>query len=126
VIRTNADGYITMLDGVPVVVDIRYGIMVTHLRTGAVLRLHDADSLSFGPTAVAVVGGRSVLLAGGERNTIVIQDVDTGQRLGAPIDGHEALLTALGVADLNGRPVLVSAAKDNTIRVWDLAVRAAG
>ncbi|WP_281287900.1 hypothetical protein [Pseudonocardia hierapolitana] len=40
--------------------------------------------------------------------------------------GHEAALTALGVADLNGRPILVSGARDNAIRVWDLAVRAAG
>jgi serine/threonine protein kinase len=61
-----------------------------------------------------------------ERGSIVLRDVDTGRPLGAPLTGHEAALTALGVADLNGRPILVSGARDNTIRVWDLAVRAAG
>ncbi|TWF77848.1 hypothetical protein FHX44_113763 [Pseudonocardia hierapolitana] len=57
---------------------------------------------------------------------MVVRDVDSGRQLGAPMTGHEAALTALGVADLNGRPILVSGARDNAIRVWDLAVRAAG
>jgi WD40 repeat protein len=127
VVRANAEGYITTLDGDPVVVGIFRGFTVVDLRTGATLRRHDADlDLLIGPAAVAVVDGRSVLVTQGERNTIVIRDIDTGQHLGAPIEGHEAALTELGVADLNGRPILVSAARDNTIRVWDLAARAAG
>jgi len=40
--------------------------------------------------------------------------------------GHEAHITALGVTDLRGTPILLSAAEDNSIRVWDLAARAAG
>jgi hypothetical protein len=127
VVRANAEGYITTLDGDPVVVGIFRGFTVVDLRTGATLRRHDADlDLLIGPAAVAVVDGRSVLVTQGEQNTIVIRDVDTGQHLGAPIEGHEAALTQLGVADLNGRPVLVSAARDNTMRVWDLAARATG
>lgn len=129
VAHTNATGHVTMLDGVPVLVSRPPNITVVDLHTGATLRRHHVDSpfsSSGQTTVVAVVGGRPALVTGGERNTIVIRDVDTGQQLGAPIEGHEAALTALGVADLNGRPILVSAAQDNTIRVWDLAVRAAG
>jgi hypothetical protein len=33
-------------------------------------------------------------------------------------------VTALEVLELDGRAILVSAARDNAIRVWDLAVRA--
>jgi WD40 repeat protein len=127
VARTNATGEITVLGGVPVLVNIVQGIAVADLRTGAVIRRHPTDSaIGLRPSAVALLDGRPVLAIEGERNTIVIRDLDTGQQLGAPIEGHQAALTKLGVADLNGRPVLVSAARDNAIRVWDLAVRAAG
>jgi protein kinase-like protein len=127
VARTNATGEITVLGGVPVLVSIVQGIAVADLRTGAVMRRHSTDSaIGLRPSAVALLEGRPVLAIDGERNTIVIRDLDTGQQLGAPIEGHQAPLTKLGVADLNGRPALVSAARDNAIRVWDLAVRAAG
>jgi WD40 repeat protein len=120
----NTVGEITELAGAPVVVDASRGIVVTDLRTGTQLRRHNADPARV--AAVAVVDGRPVVTIQGERNTILIRDIDTGAQLGAALEGHQADLTQLGVADLNGRPVLVSAAKDNTIRVWDLAVRAAG
>ncbi len=93
VVRANAEGYITTLDGAPVVVGIFRGFTVVDLRTGATLRRHDADpGLLIGPTAVAIVDGRSVLITRGERNTIVIRDLDTGQQIGAPIEGHDAAL----------------------------------
>jgi hypothetical protein len=88
------------------------------------VRRHDIGRTKY--SAVAVVAGRPVLATEGDDHTIVLHDIDSGRRLGAPIAGHEAALTELGVADLNGRPILVSAAQDNSIRVWDLAVRAAG
>lgn len=56
---------------------------------------------------------------------LVIHDLTTGERLGAPLTGHEAAVTTLGVTHLRGTPILVSAARDNANRVWDLAVRAA-
>jgi len=95
------------------------------LRTGAVVRRHEVGGRSLG-SAVAVLDGRPVVASEGDQDAIVLRDVDTRTQLGAPLMGHQAALTTLGVADLDGRPVLVSAARDNTIRVWDLAVRAAG
>jgi WD40 repeat protein len=123
--RTNARGEIALLDGVTVLVDTTDRLEVIDLRTGAVVRRHDIGGGSR-VSALAVLDGRPVVACEGERGSIVLRDVDTGRPLGAPLTGHEAALTALGVADLNGRPILVSGARDNTIRVWDLAVRAAG
>jgi WD40 repeat protein len=120
----NTAGEITELDGAPVIVNAMSGLQVTDLHTGALVRRHPIGRTRL--VAVAVVEGRPVVAIEGEDHTIVLHDVDSGRRLGAPIAGHEADLTELGVADLNGRPILVSAAKDNSIRVWDLAVRAAG
>jgi hypothetical protein len=119
----NTSGEIIELDGVPVVVYTADGLQVTDLHTGALVRRHDIGPT--GHSVVGVVAGRPVMAIEGEGHTIVLHDIDSGRRLGAPIAGHEAELTALGVADRGGRPILVSAAKDNTIRVWDLAVRAA-
>jgi serine/threonine-protein kinase len=126
VVRANATGELTVLDGAPVLVSATDRIEVIDLHTGAVARRHDTGGDGFRARAVALVDGRPVVATEGERGTIVVRDVDTGRQLGAPMTGHEAALTALGVADLNGRPILVSAARDNAIRVWDLAVRAAG
>jgi len=124
VARPRHPGAITEFGGVPVVVSTIDGLTVTDLHTGAVVRRHDLGRVV--TSAVAVVDGRSVLAVPGGQNTVVLRDLDSGAPLGAPLSGHQADLTALGVTDLRGRPVLVSAARDNTIRVWDLAVRAAG
>lgn len=50
----------------------------------------------------------------------------TGAVVGSPMAGHAAAISGWGVTEVDGRPVLVSAALDNTIRVWDLPFRAAG
>lgn len=128
VARANDTGEITVLDGLPVLVDTRpviRAITALDLRTGAVVRRHDVgEEILRG--AVAVLDGRPVIATSGWGNAIVIRDLDTGRQLGAPLTGHEATPVRLGVTDLKGRPVLVSAAQDDTIRVWDVAVRAAG
>jgi WD40 repeat protein len=125
VVRTNATGEITVLDGVTVLANTTQRLEVVDLHTGAVMRRHDIGGGSRVST-FAVLDGRSVVAHEGDRGVIIIRDVDSGRQLGAPLTGHEAALTRLGVADLNGRPILVSGARDNAIRVWDLAVRAAG
>jgi hypothetical protein len=49
-----------------------------------------------------------------------------GERMPALLTAHEAAITQLDVVHSGERPLLVSAAADNTIRVWDLAVHAHG
>jgi serine/threonine protein kinase len=53
-------------------------------------------------------------------------DVPSGSRLNAVLTGHQAQITQLGIVRSGQRPLLISAAADNTIRVWDLAVHAHG
>lgn len=40
------------------------------------------------------------------------------------ITGHTFGVNAVAVAELDGRPVVVSGADDHTVRVWDLATGA--
>jgi hypothetical protein len=125
VLRIDATGEIAVLDGATVLVRTIERLEVLDVHTGAVVRRHDIGG-GARVNALAVLDGRPVLACEGDRGAIVVRDVDSGRQLGAPMTGHEAALTALGVADLNGRPILVSGARDNAVRVWDLAVRAAG
>ena len=46
-------------------------------------------------------------------------DLATGAPVGDPLTGHTGTVNAVG--DLAGRPVVVSAGSDETVRVWDLA-----
>jgi hypothetical protein len=72
----------------------------------------------------AVVDGRGIATVGLRSGEVALYDVVTGERLNALLTGHQAQITQLGVVNSGDRPLLVSAAADNTIRVWDLAVHA--
>jgi hypothetical protein len=72
----------------------------------------------------AVVDGRGIAAVGLRSGEIALYDVVTGDRLNVLLTGHQAKITQLGVVNSGDRPLLVSAAADNTIRVWDLAVHA--
>ena len=53
-------------------------------------------------------------------NTIQVWDLATRQPVGEPITGHPDGVAALTTAQLDGRPILVSAGVDNTIRLWEM------
>ena len=45
----------------------------------------------------------------------------TGTPVGDPFTGHTSYVHAVAAAELDGRPVAISASADRTVRVWDLA-----
>jgi hypothetical protein len=74
----------------------------------------------------ATVDGRGIAAVGLRSGQIALYDVVTGDRLNVLLTGHQAKIGQLGVVTSGERPLLVSAAADNTIRVWDFAVQAYG
>ncbi|WP_232666833.1 WD40 repeat domain-containing serine/threonine protein kinase [Pseudonocardia sp. TRM90224] len=112
------------LDGTPVMVGAYGAIFVRDLATGEQRRQIPAPAATIG--AVAVVDGRLLVAAGEDTGEVWLYDVAAGTRIGSPMRGHEAELRAMGVVQLGDRPVLVTASKDNSVRVWDVAVHAYG
>jgi hypothetical protein len=111
------------LDGVPVLIGLIGALTVLDLGTGEELRSIPAPDA--GPvTAAAQLDGRLLVAAGSEAGEITLYDVGAGTRVGSPLRGHQAAISTLAVVRLGDRPVLVSTSLDNSIRVWDLAVRA--
>jgi WD40 repeat protein len=53
-----------------------------------------------------------------------VWDLATGAPAGDPFTGHAWHVRAVAAAELDGRPVIISASDDGTVRVWDLATRA--
>ena len=39
------------------------------------------------------------------------------------LTGHTGAVAAVAVGELDGRPILVSGSRDNTVRVWDMGTR---
>jgi hypothetical protein len=111
------------LDGRPVVLGVAGRITAVDLGTGAELRVVPADDIRVG--AVVRVDGRLLVAAGGS-GEIALYDVAAGTRVGTPMRGHEAELSWLGAVSVGDRPLLVSTALDNSVRVWDVAVHAHG
>jgi hypothetical protein len=71
--------------------------------------------------AVGERHGRSVIVSGGEDQTVRVWDLATGQPVGDPFTGHTGGVNAVATAQLAGRPVAVTGGSDATVRVWDLA-----
>ena len=96
---------------------------VHDLATGAttgevVIALPDPAAVA----GVAEVGGRGVLLAV-EGDDVVMFDLATGSRVGEPLTGHEAKVYGMTVVPAGHRSLLVTAAEDRSVRVWDLTAR---
>jgi serine/threonine-protein kinase len=113
-----------VLDGTPVALSgTAVQVRVVDLASGDLRREVPADA----PVLTAVeLSGRLVAVTGSDKGEIALHDVATATRIGVPLAGHEAAINALSTIWLGDRPVLVSAAQDNSIRVWDLALRAYG
>ncbi|WP_214325593.1 WD40 repeat domain-containing protein [Nonomuraea sediminis] len=87
----------------------------------------------YGAIAVSEVDGRPLLAVGGAAsdvnsttstvpNSIDLFDEANGTRIAA-MEGHQGAITALAAGLLDGRPVLISGSRDNTVRLWDLQTR---
>jgi WD40 repeat protein len=72
---------------------------------------------SKGVWAVGALRGRPVIVSGGA--TVRVWDLATWQPVGEPLRSH--WVHVLTVAELEGRPVIVSGDEHGTVRVWDLA-----
>ncbi len=77
-------------------------------------------SLSSNVIAVAHVGGKDVVVSGGDDNTIRVFDLASGKPL-AVLEGHRSSVMSVAVAHVGGKDVVVSGGDDKTIRVFDLA-----
>ena len=71
--------------------------------------------------AVGRVGGRDVIVSGGDDWTVRVWDAVTGQPVGPPLTGHAATVRAVAVGRVGGRDVIVSGGDDKTVSVWDAA-----
>ncbi|MEU0479957.1 serine/threonine-protein kinase [Streptosporangium sp. NPDC006013] len=75
--------------------------------------------------AVTELAGRPVVVSGvsgGDDSTVRVWDLATREQIGSPFTGHTSGVESVTVAELAGRPVVVSGGYDG-VRVWDLATR---
>jgi WD40 repeat protein len=82
--------------------------------------------------AVAERNGRTVIISGTkspdffeyktvtDRGMIFVWDLEEGGMVGQPLAGHEQEVTALAIAQKQGRSLIVSGSIDGSIRIWDL------
>jgi WD40 repeat protein len=130
------------LEGRPVVVSggrdgpVRVWDLARGTPVGPSFGGHQIGILGGGVTAVAVaeLEGRPVVVSGGGDGRVRVWDLVRGTPIGRPLTGHglqfllteserrsSGAVTAVAVAQLEGRPVVVSGGRDGTVRVWDLA-----
>jgi WD40 repeat protein len=69
--------------------------------------------------ALAAIAGREVVASGSHDRTIRLWDAHTGERIGAPLEGHAGGITAVALGAIGDRAVVVSGSEDRTIRLWD-------
>ena len=124
------------LDGRPVVISGGNDatVRVRDLATGAsVGKPFTGDIGSVTAVAVAQLDGRPVVITGGDDGTVQVWELTTGMArqlatstlIGEPFTSHTGSVTAVGVAELDGRPVVISGGNDAKVRIWDLATDAA-
>jgi len=111
---------VAVLDGAPVAINGSDGLL-TVAAPGARPRTIDVPGSAY--AVAAELEGVLVAAVGFDSGDIALYDVAAGTRIASPLTGHEAKIVQLGVVAAGERPLLVSAAADNAIRVWDLAVR---
>jgi WD40 repeat protein len=70
--------------------------------------------------ASKVPGVIHVVVSGDDRR-VRVWDLATGRPIGGPFTGHSSWVQSVTVAELRGRPIVVSGSSDRTVRVWDLA-----
>jgi WD40 repeat protein len=71
-----------------------------------------------------IQGGFSILAVGRVDASIDVWGID-GREIGRAWPGHTSRVNSLGVCNVDGWPVVVSASNDETVRLWDLAQFAA-
>jgi tRNA A-37 threonylcarbamoyl transferase component Bud32 len=110
-----------VLDGTPVAINGLDGAGLTVAAPGARPRVIDAPGSTY--AVAAELEDALIAAVGFDSGEIALYDIAGGTRIASPLTGHQAKITELGVVAASGRPLLVSTAADNAIRVWDLAVR---
>ena len=72
--------------------------------------------------ATGAVGNEQVL-ACGDGSSIIVADLASGERRSA-LQGHSGEVYGVAVTEFDGKPALVSAGRDSTVRLWDLEAMA--
>jgi WD40 repeat protein len=130
--------------GRPVIISGCYdrAIKVWDLESGdPLLSLYHTESDSFSdPVSAAAVAqrhGHPVIISGSWEGTVQVLDLESGEPALGPLTGHDHAkhwrlpddyyevpsddaVYAVTVGERHGRPVIVSGAGDDTVRVWDL------
>jgi WD40 repeat protein len=103
---------------------VRVWDLATGTATGEPLTGHTG---SVNAVAAAELDGRPVIISGSSDQTVRVWDLATGTATGHAFtvgDRHPLYTRAVNtvlVAELDGRPVIISGSSDCTVRVWDLA-----
>ena len=71
--------------------------------------------------AVGELHDRPVIVSGSWDETVRVWDLESGEPLGQPLEGHRDLVFDVTLGERkDGRRIIVSGSVDKTVRVWDL------